>query len=319
MEALLPLLEKYGYPILALIVFLEAIGLPVPAAPALLAVGAASAKGLLSPFASLGIAMFSMMSADTILFLLGRRTGWWLLGLLCRLSVNPEACIYSSASYFHRRGRTALLFAKFIPGINTMAPPMAGSMNMKPLVFFRYDFLGALLYILTYGLLGYTFHTAIGAITEWISNLGRFATFLIASALAAYFAYRILRVRRARKTSQVPRVSVNDLAARLNDDILIADVRSHGYYDANSERIPGSIRIEPNLLPEILPTLPREREVYLYCSCMNEATSQRVAEMLRESGFEASVVVGGLSAWKKAGHPLERVPADEVVHLPRFA
>ena len=86
----------------------------------------------------------------------------------------------------------------------------------------------------------------------------------------------------------------------------------------NADRILGSIRIEPNRLPALLPTLPKEREVYLYCSCQNEATSQRVAELLHEGGFEAKVVVGGLSAWKKAGHPLEKVPAEDVVHLPRF-
>ncbi|MCX6611093.1 MAG: DedA family protein, partial [Acidobacteria bacterium] len=150
MDGLLTYITQYGYPILALIVFLEAIGLPVPAAPALLAVGAACAKGILDPYTSLTVAIIAMLSADTILFMLGRHTGWWLLGLLCRLSVNPEACIYSSASYFHKRGRTALLFAKFLPGINTMAPPMAGSMNMHPWVFARYDLGGTLLYIFTY-------------------------------------------------------------------------------------------------------------------------------------------------------------------------
>ncbi len=318
MDALLEYLTQYGYPILALIVFLEAIGLPVPAAPALLAVGAACAKGILSPFTSLTVAFLAMMTADTILFILGRQTGWWLLGLLCRLSVNLEACIFSSASYFHKRGRTALCFAKFIPGINTMAPPMAGSMNMPPFVFARYDMAGALLYILTYWTLGYTFHSAIGAMTDWLSTFGRAATFLIASAIAVYIGQRIYRARRNRRFRNIPRVSVDDLAARLDDGILIADVRSHGYYDAKAERILGSIRIEPNRLPEILPTLPKTREVYLYCSCRNEATSQRVAELLHEGGFEAKVVVGGLSAWKKAGLPLERVPPEDVVHLPRF-
>lgn len=319
MEALLPLLTKFGYPILALIVFVEAIGLPVPAAPALLAVGAACAKGVLSPTVGIVVAVCSMMTADIILFMLGRHTGWWLLGLLCRVSVNPEACIYSSATYFHKRGRTALLFAKFLPAINTMAPPMAGSMNMHPAVFLRYDLGGALFYVLSYGLLGYAFHTAIGEVTEWLATLGRAAMFILASALAAYFAYRIWRARKVRQSNNIPRVSVDDLAARLSDDILIADVRSHGYYDSNAERILGSVRVEPNRLPEILMDLPKNREVYLYCSCQNEATSQKVAELLHEGGFEAKVVVGGLTAWKKAGLPMERVPAEDVVHLPRFA
>jgi len=49
------------------------------------------------------------------------------LGLLCRLSANPETCILRSAEYFYRRGKQTLLFAKFIPGINTMSPPLAAA------------------------------------------------------------------------------------------------------------------------------------------------------------------------------------------------
>lgn len=319
MDSVLPLLTQYGYPLLGLIVFLEAIGFPVPAAPVLLAVGAAAATGRLDPVICLSIALAGMMAADIILFILGRWTGWWLLGLLCRVSVNPEACIYASAAHFHKRGRTALLFTKFLPGINTMAAPMAGSMNMNPFVFLRYDLGGALIYILFYGILGFTFSEAIGAITEWVGTLGRAVAVIAGIAIAIYFGFRIWSAWRFRRAGNIPRVSIDELAARLNDDILIADVRSHGYYDANAERILGSIRIEPNRLPEALADLPRDRDVYLYCSCRNEATSQRVAELLTEAGYKPKVVVGGLSAWKKAGHPLERVPAEDVVHLPRFA
>lgn len=317
MESLLPLLEQYGYPILALIVFLEAIGLPVPAAPAILAVGAAAAKGRMDLLGSFVLALSAMMTADITLFLLGRKTGWWLLNLLCRVSANPEACIYSSATYFHKRGRTALLFAKFIPGVNTMAPPMAGSMNMPVRLFLRYDLGGALLYLGTYFAIGFVCHTAIAWIIDWLSTLGRLATFLIASGVAFYLGRRIWRARRRRDTN-VEKVSVADLNTRLGEMITIADVRSHGYYDQNAERIPGSIRVEPNRLPEMLPSIPPDRDIYLYCNCQNEATSLRVAELLQEAGYKPRVVVGGLNAWKKAGHPLERVPADEVIHLPKF-
>lgn len=318
MDAFLPLLTQYGYPLLGLIVFLEAIGLPVPAAPALLAVGAAAAKGRMDPWLCLSIAVASMLTADLILFLLGRWTGWWLLGLLCRVSVNPEACIYASAAQFHKRGRTALLFTKFLPGINTMAAPMAGSMNMRPGVFLRYDFGGTLIYITAYLLLGFTFSEAIGAITEWVGTLGRAIALLAGIAIVIYFGFRFWSAWRIQRSPNIERVSIDQLAARLYDDILIADVRSHGYYDAKAERILGSVRIEPNRLIEALADLPRDRDVYLYCSCQNEATSQRVAELLFEAGYKPKVVVGGLTAWKKAGHPLEQVPAEDVVHLPRF-
>jgi len=68
----------------------------------------------------------------------------------------------------------------------------------------------------------------------------------------------------------VPRAQVEELAAKLaseeKDKILILDVRSHGYYDANAERIKGSIRIEPNNLSEELKILPKDKDVYLYCT-----------------------------------------------------
>jgi len=44
-----------------------------------------------------------------------------------------------------------------------------------------------------------------------------------------------------------------------------------------------------------------------------------VAHLLREQGFDAYVIVGGLSAWKKAGLPVEQVPSDDLVLLPTFS
>ena len=104
-----------------------------------------------------------------------------------------------------------------------------------------------------------------------------------------------------------------------SDNVLLADVRSHGYYDAGSARIKGSIRIEPNNLNEELKALPKDKDIYLYCTCVREATSARVAHLLREQGFKAFVIVGGLAAWKRAGEPLELVPAEDLVKLPTFS
>src|SRR5580693_1962071 len=124
-------IAQHGYAILIGAVFLEAIGLPVPAALVLLIAGAASAHGLLSLTYALGGSLLAMIVADILMFVLGRYTGWWLLGALCRISLNPENCIQRSADSFYRHGRQLLVFAKFVPGINTMAPPLAGSMNMR--------------------------------------------------------------------------------------------------------------------------------------------------------------------------------------------
>src|SRR5277367_1116653 len=132
MSHLLSLISHNGYLFLALVCFAEAIGLPLPAALAILTAGAVSAYGDLHIFLVLGVAMAAMVLGDVILYFMGRFSGWALLGLLCRLSANPETCILRSAEYFYRRGKLTLLFAKFIPGINTMSPPLAGSMRMRP-------------------------------------------------------------------------------------------------------------------------------------------------------------------------------------------
>ena len=88
-----------------------------------------------------------MLLGDTLLFLAGKWTGWTLLGFLCKVSANPETCILRSAESFYKRGKTTLVIAKFIPGVNTMGPPLAGSMKMPFLQFLRFDLMGAALYV----------------------------------------------------------------------------------------------------------------------------------------------------------------------------
>ena len=131
MNDLRSLISHNGYLLLASICFAEAIGLPVPAALAILTAGAVAAYGDLHLYFLLPAAIIATLSGDVILYFAGRVSGWALLGILCRVSANPETCILRSAEYFYRRGKLTLLFAKFIPGINTMSPPLAGSMRSR--------------------------------------------------------------------------------------------------------------------------------------------------------------------------------------------
>src|ERR1700692_2563246 len=166
-------LAQHGYSILIATVLLEAVGLPVPAALVLLIAGGAAARGLLQIPNAVGAALVAMLAGDTLLFLLGRYTGWWLLGALCRLSLNPESCILRSADSFYRRGRQLLVVAKFIPGINTMAPPLAGSMNMPMAQFLGLDLAGAALYSGSYFAVGFLFSDALSALTRGYQAAGR--------------------------------------------------------------------------------------------------------------------------------------------------
>src|SRR5271156_303428 len=161
MESWISGLALHGYSVLFAAVFLEAVGLPIPAALALLIAGGASAPGSLQGSDGLGGGLLAVVAGDTLMFVMGRYTGWWLLGVLCRISLNPESCILRSADSFYRRGRALLVVAKFVPGINTMAPPLAGSMNMRTFTFLRLDLAGALLYVGSYLVVGFIFSGAL--------------------------------------------------------------------------------------------------------------------------------------------------------------
>ena len=270
MDELLPLISRHGYVLLAAVCFAEAAGLPLPASLALLTAGAVAAAGKLYFPLVLGFGVLSLLAGDFLLYFLGRVTGWALLGVLCRLSASPESCILRSAEYFYRRGKQTLLFAKFIPGINTMSPPLAGSMKMSFQQFLGFDALGALFYAGAYSSLGFLGSDALREITRDLRSAGSAAEVIFAIGLAVYIAYRIWVYRKYRMLDVAPRVPVEELAQRLasdrSHDILIVDARSHGYYDKDSVRIAGSIRIEPNNLAEEIKNLSKEHEIYLYCT-----------------------------------------------------
>ena len=270
MNDLLSSISHHGYLFLAVVCFAEAVGLPLPAALAILTAGAVTAYGDLHLYLVLGVGVAAMIAGDVILYFMGRVSGWALLGLLCRLSANPETCILRSAEYFYRRGKQTLLFAKFIPGINTMSPPLAGSMKMGLGDFLQFDSLGAIFYVGAYAFAGYLFSDALRAITRGLRSAGFAAELIFGIGLVVYAGYRIWVYRKYRLLDVIPRIPAEELARRLASEaaqnMLIADVRSHGYYDADSERIAGSIRIEPNNLVEEIKNLPKDREIYLYCT-----------------------------------------------------
>jgi membrane protein DedA with SNARE-associated domain len=270
MKDLIALLAHHGYAVVFWVVLAEAIGLPMPAALALVGAGAAVASGSLSAPVVLLVAILAMLIGDLVLFELGRRMGWALLGLLCKVSVNPETCILRSAESFYKRGKLTLVIAKFIPGVNTMAAPLAGSMKMRLGQFLRFDLAGASLYALAYGILGFVSRDFLAALTRNFQAAGRALEETILAAILAYVIYRIWLFRKYAVYRVVPRVQVEELARKLTSDesagLVVMDVRSHGYYDADALRIKGSIRLEPNNLSEELKTLPKDKDIYVYCT-----------------------------------------------------
>jgi membrane protein DedA with SNARE-associated domain len=270
MNHLLSMMARHGYALTFALLFAEAIGFPFPAAIALVAAGAAVASHSLSGFGVLLAAFSALIIGDSAQYWLGRYSGWALLGFLCRLSMNPETCILRSAESFYKRGKVTLVIAKFIPGINTMAAPLAGSMKMRFGQFLQLDFAGALLYTVTYLLVGYLSRDFLAATLNNFHAAGRAMEVVVITALVVYTIYRVSQALKYRKYNVVPRIQVQELALRLASEdsarVLIVDVRSHGYYDRGAERILGSIRIEPNNLEEEIKNLPKDKDIYLYCT-----------------------------------------------------
>ena len=306
---------------------LAGMGLPMPLSVILVLAGASAHSGAVNLDLLLPSVWLASVAGDTVLYLGGRYTGWWLLAWLCRLTTNPEQCIFSSADYFYRRGPRTLLFARFIPGLGTMAAPLAGSLNMRFWRFLRLDTVGAVLYTSTWILMGYVFSPFIRQIEQVIGRAGHIALFFLFLLIAAYGISWLLFSIKARRLRGVERVAASDLYDRLqiadhNRIVIIADVRSHGYYDPGMQRIKNSIRVEPHRLKEELLALREfmapECEIYLYCSCIREATSVRVAYLMEKENCRTQVIDGGLRAWVKAGGEVEPVPEEELLRLPRF-
>ncbi len=270
MNDLLSMMARHGYALTFGLLFAEAIGLPFPAALALVAAGAAVASHALSGPAVLVAAIAALIIGDSAQFWLGRNTGWALLGFLCRLSMNPETCILRSAESFYKRGKVTLVIAKFVPGVNTMAAPLAGSMRMRFGQFLGLDLAGSALYAVTYLLIGYLSRDVLAATLKGFHRAGLAMEIVVGAALVVYAIYRGTQFFKYKKYRVMPRIQVQELAARLDageaDRVIIADVRSHGYYNAGAERIKGSIRLEPNNLDEEIKSLQKDKDIYLYCT-----------------------------------------------------
>ena len=269
MLELLHLLSRYGYSLVFVNLLVEAMGVPIPSTPILLTAGAACSYGTMNVPHLLLSAVLASMLGHYFLFQLGRYTGWALLGFLCRLSINPESCILKSAQSFYRRGRMTLIFSKYLPGINTMAAPLAGSLNMGPIQFLGLEFLASCLYVLPIIAFGFYFSHLISSMVDWFISLSHTLLVLVLLAILGGLVYRLWLSWKDRSLLTVPRVTPIQLAQTMashQEGVIIADTRSHGYYDRGATRIKGSVRLEPNHLLDEASKFPEGKKIYLYCT-----------------------------------------------------
>src|SRR5258706_1202932 len=139
MQEIVQFLMRHGYMVLFLAVLFEQIGLPVPSGLVLIAAGSLAGLHRMSFLGALWIAVAASLIGDVFWFILGKRRGRSILGLLCRISLEPDSCVRQSENIFAKHQLKALLFSKFVPGLGTVAPPMAAVLNLPLTAFLLYD------------------------------------------------------------------------------------------------------------------------------------------------------------------------------------
>jgi membrane protein DedA with SNARE-associated domain/rhodanese-related sulfurtransferase len=303
----------HAYIILFAWVLVEQLGIPIPSIPLLLTAGTLSATHRLSAASALAAVLAACILSDSTWYLLGKRFGNRVLGILCRLSIEATTCVARTERYFSRRGAITLLFAKFVPGLSTVAAPIAGQSGMTYPRFLSYDAAGAIVWSASFLLAGRFFGDLAERSHSFFHLLSHFAAAVVVLMILGLFAWRLVKNRRFLKTVRELRLEPEDLKAMLDEaakaDVptpYIIDLRHPLDYLPDPRVLPGAVRIGPADLARHAAQIPRDRDVILYCTCPSEETSARMALQLHRLGItRVRPLRGGFDGWKTLGLPLE--------------
>lgn len=312
---------KYGYLILFLWVLMEQLGVPAPTVPLLLTAGTLTATHKLNlPLVLVSVMLGSMIS-DSLWYVMGKRYGGAVVKLLCRLSMESSTCVRKTQNYFTKHGPAALLVAKFIPGLGSVAAPIAGQTGMPYSSFVIFDCAGILLWSLTFTLGGRFFGDVLKKHPHALSWVAHFAVLLFVLLLLAFLLSRFLRQRAFLKEIKTQRITPEELKGMLDDErpVYIVDLRHPLDYLPDPRTLPGAILRTPDKLVLDSEEIPRDRDVVLFCTCPSEATAAKMALAIRKLGvYRVRPLLGGFDEWKKLGFPLVPIPVqgDEIVDVP---
>ena len=261
-------LERYSVVIVPALAIFEQVGIPLPAVPALLATGALAASGRVSIALVIGAIVVVTLPVDLVWYELGRRRGSRVLSGLCRLTLEPDVCIRRTENLFLRFGVRTLLVSKFLPGMTTVLPPLAGVFGVSRLQFALYDVAGSVLWAGVWMGLGFVFSDAIEQVILRVAGLGRSAGLVVAAALILYILVKYLRRQLFLRRLRMAQIPPEELRRKIDagEDVTVIDLRTALDVTATPYAIPGSRWIPAELLDDNLADIPRDRELVLYCS-----------------------------------------------------
>ncbi|MFQ5913692.1 MAG: VTT domain-containing protein [Nitrospinota bacterium] len=268
MQESIQFLIGYGYAVLFVWVLAEQIGLPIPSVPLLLAAGALAGAQQFNLILAISLAVAASLLSDIIWYEIGRLRGGRVLRLLCRVSLEPDSCVRRTENAFARYGVHPLVVAKFVPGLNTAAPPLAGIIGMRRSRFLLFDGLGALLWVGAFVGLGYVFSDQLERMLASVPRLGKWLGTVLGAGLAAYIGWKYLARRRFLRRLRITRITPEELKERLDagERVIIVDLRHSVDFAAEPQRIPGAISLPIEELEGRHREIPRDQEIVLYCT-----------------------------------------------------
>jgi membrane protein DedA with SNARE-associated domain len=268
MTETLEFVQRHGYWLVFVWIFVDQLGVPIPAVPLLIGAGALAGAGKTDLATLLAVALVASFLADLVWFSAGRRRGHHVLTWMCAITLEPDSCVRRAETVFAARGLQALLVAKFLPGLNAIAAALAGIVGVHAGWFAGYAAAGGLLWAGSWIGLGYFFSAAIVEVVSQAARLGMSAIALLAVGLGAYVAFKYVQRRRFLRSIRIARITPDDLKQRLDagEDVLVLDLRSALDVDTMAYMIPGSLRVAAEDLEHRHRELPRDREIVLYCT-----------------------------------------------------
>lgn len=268
MHQTLDFVLKHGYLFVFASVLAEQIGLPIPALPVLLAMGALAGRGQMSYPGALALCVLAALMADLVWYGLGRSRGASILRLLCKISLEPDSCVRQTENVFLRYGARALLFAKFVPGLSAAFPPMAGNFGMPLWKFLIFDGLGAFAWAGSYSLLGFLFRDQINDLLQALLRFGAWVLAVVAGLLALYILLKYIQRRRFYHKLRVARIEPADLKALMDSGqrVIIVDLRNSLEREDHPAKIPTAMALDFEDLEAGLGDVPLDQDVVLYCT-----------------------------------------------------
>lgn len=313
---------RHGYWLLFAAVLVEQIGAPVPAVPVLLAMGALAALGHFNFLLSLIVASGAALLADWIWFRLGMMKGDRILGWLCKLSLEPDSCVRQTRFSFERYGPATLLFAKFVPGLSTVAPPLAGSAGVSRARFLLFDGIGSVLWAGAALGAGVFFRREVEGALELLHRFGPHMFGVLVLLLLGYLGFKMWRRNRLLKLYRDIRITPAELRQWMDDgrELTVVDLRPKSVRERVAREIPGSLPMTSDQAEALLRDYSRDHYLVFYCNCPNEASSATLALKLKDLGFtHVYPLEGGFDAWEANGFAVVARPGPPPIQIQKTA